>query len=119
MCHCIVILVDVAEKQKAGVSSDKPIVIDLDDYDIRGILSFKRYMEVLIIKTFISACLVSTWVIVAFVVVYVDVIEVQDSPTPEASPGKNQKKYGYESEADEADNAFVLVQNLIGRAQAG
>ena len=49
----------------------------------------------------------------AFVVVYVDVIEVQDSPNPEASPGKNHKKEGFESEADDADNAFVVVQNLI------
>ena len=36
MCHSIAIFFDVAEKKKAGVSSDKPIVIDLDDYDIQG-----------------------------------------------------------------------------------
>ena len=119
MCHCIVILVDVAEKQKAGVSSDKSIIIDLDDYDIQGILLFLLYMEVLIFNTFISTCTVSIWVFVAFVVADVDVIEVQDSPNPEASPGKNHKKEGFESEADDADNAFVVVQNLIGRAQAG
>ena len=55
----------------------------------------------------------------AFVVADVDVIEVQDSPTPEASPGTNHKKECFQSEADDADNAFVVVQNLIGRAQAG
>ena len=54
----------------------------------------------------------------AFVVVDVDVIEVQDSPTPEASPGINHKKEGFESEADDAYNAFFVVQNFIGRAQA-
>ena len=49
----------------------------------------------------------------AFIVVNVDAFEVQGSPTPEAITDRNQKKESYESEAYDADNAFVVVQNLI------
>ena len=51
--------------------------------------------------------------------VNVDAFEVQGSPTPEAITDRNQKKESYESEAYDADNAFVVVQNFIRRAQAG
>ena len=108
---------DVAERKQTGVSSDKPIVIDLDDYDVQGTLLVLLYMEVLIFTTFISTCLVSTWLIVAFIVVDVDVIKVQSHSRRKSR--QNQKKDGYESEADDADNAFVVAQNHIGRAQSG
>ena len=109
----------VAEMKQTGMSSCKPIVIDLDDYDVQGTLLVPLYMKVLICTTFRGTCLISTWLIVAFIVVNVDAFEVQGSPTPEAITDRNQKKESYESEAYDADNAFVVVQNFIRRAQAG
>ena len=53
----------------------------------------------------------------AFIVVDVDVIKVQSHSRRKSR--QNQKNEGYESEADDADNAFVVAQNHIGRAQSG
>ena len=50
----------VAEMKQTGMSSCKPIVIDLDDYDVQGTLLVPLYMKVLICTTFRGTCLIST-----------------------------------------------------------